>query len=674
MSETMEDLKASIVKIVKSRFPESYLVMRLSSLGGSSRPSLGVYFALGKEDAWPSHIIHNDPGHTVFLVHTKADEHGNISDLELSSNIHGYDKVILYPATQTYGSDKAGWRDIKKPTNIAGVEKNLIKYFDRMQEIHAEQIKSLESTPQPEPQQTDAFFEKAFADPKTNRPYQIPGNIRQLSERLCKDNNIKGTSDPMYIANITAFELGLGNGQSDFVSTRSTSSVDLDRLTNRINSAYRSNITDPPNTRAEINRLCAPFIMTPEELKAVPEFKYIVTIKDKNDKDVVYGFYDKTDISNYVNELNKNGKYISYSISDNKQEQAMTDKIPHTTDLMSQLIKAGIKPEQMGNHASDLYVEVNDISKAIIKDYQFKQNVTTFHSNIDGKLNYEIPFAYTPSWDKNQKSDTEKTAPGLPHHCYSKNEETEQSLAAEASNLAVWSPAFIGDKQTIVVCKNDLLKVQFADIEDVITTHGLKPVVNYTLTQHGIPNYAQKDTEAFTDFCRQAQYGGMKLDEKIVEWANEGEIKNASLVQQQEQGVPIPVFPNLTQTEAKELTDFTTTVTKAYPNANPENLTKLCVIAGEMTTLTIQNARGTLSNEKYNSLTDSQEKQIGNIIAKDLPGTKPLFSYNETAPAIKLRTTDDTSGLIAIPEFPKNKLVKPQEQVETIKQINAKKR
>lgn len=56
------------------------------------------------------------------------------------------------------------------------------------------------------------------------------------------------------------------------------------------------------------------------------------------------------------------------------------------------LIEAGVK--DISSWCSDLYVPVNDISRAIIDCYEFKCNVTKFHSQIDGRLCYDIPFAY----------------------------------------------------------------------------------------------------------------------------------------------------------------------------------------------------------------------------------------------------------------------------------------
>ena len=47
--------------------------------------------------------------------------------------------------------------------------------------------------------------------------------------------------------------------------------------------------------------------------------------------------------------------------------------------------------------ATDLYVPKTPETAAIVKQYQYyKQNVTTFRSQIDGTTWYDIPFAYIP--------------------------------------------------------------------------------------------------------------------------------------------------------------------------------------------------------------------------------------------------------------------------------------
>lgn len=54
------------------------------------------------------------------------------------------------------------------------------------------------------------FFDEAF------RENQVPENIKRLSARLCRSYGINGICDPMYIANVIALELGLGDGQGNF--------------------------------------------------------------------------------------------------------------------------------------------------------------------------------------------------------------------------------------------------------------------------------------------------------------------------------------------------------------------------------------------------------------------------------------------------------------------------
>lgn len=64
--------------------------------------------------------------------------------------------------------------------------------------------------------QNEAFFKEAFTDPLTRAPYQIPEDLKRLARRLCQSYGIRGVCDPMYIANVIAFELGLGDGRSHF--------------------------------------------------------------------------------------------------------------------------------------------------------------------------------------------------------------------------------------------------------------------------------------------------------------------------------------------------------------------------------------------------------------------------------------------------------------------------
>ena len=63
--------------------------------------------------------------------------------------------------------------------------------------------------------------------------------------------------------------------------------------------------------------------------------------------------------------------------------------------IKEQLLELGMKPEEIDSHCSDLYVLKNSISDKFVSSYEFKQNVKSFRSELDGKIWYEIPFAYT---------------------------------------------------------------------------------------------------------------------------------------------------------------------------------------------------------------------------------------------------------------------------------------
>lgn len=51
-------------------------------------------------------------------------------------------------------------------------------------------------------------------------------------------------------------------------------------------------------------------------------------------------------------------------------------------------------------HESDLYLKCTEVSENLVKGYAYKQNVTKFRNNIDGLVWFDIPFAYSPFWDK----------------------------------------------------------------------------------------------------------------------------------------------------------------------------------------------------------------------------------------------------------------------------------
>lgn len=63
--------------------------------------------------------------------------------------------------------------------------------------------------------------------------------------------------------------------------------------------------------------------------------------------------------------------------------------------IYQQLKDAGIP---IDNHESDLYCLKTPESAAIVRAWEHAGIVTTFISQIDGKVWYDLPFAYEPFW------------------------------------------------------------------------------------------------------------------------------------------------------------------------------------------------------------------------------------------------------------------------------------
>ena len=67
------------------------------------------------------------------------------------------------------------------------------------------------------------------------------------------------------------------------------------------------------------------------------------------------------------------------------------------TDFYEKVIELGIEHD---HHESDLRVPMNAQTKMLVNHYEYGMLVTTFKSQPDGSIWYDIPFAYTPFWEE----------------------------------------------------------------------------------------------------------------------------------------------------------------------------------------------------------------------------------------------------------------------------------
>lgn len=59
----------------------------------------------------------------------------------------------------------------------------------------------------------------------------------------------------------------------------------------------------------------------------------------------------------------------------------------------------------IANHESDLYFEVNEVNSRILAKYALQwANASQFRNQVTGKLCYDVPFAYTPWWERRIQS------------------------------------------------------------------------------------------------------------------------------------------------------------------------------------------------------------------------------------------------------------------------------
>ena len=66
-----------------------------------------------------------------------------------------------------------------------------------------------------------------------------------------------------------------------------------------------------------------------------------------------------------------------------------------------EIAAANMDPAHIDHHETDLYLLVNSASSLIVGALDNRALLSTFRSEIDGKLWYELPFCYLPGWGRN---------------------------------------------------------------------------------------------------------------------------------------------------------------------------------------------------------------------------------------------------------------------------------
>ena len=108
-----------------------------------------------------------------------------------------------------------------------------------------------------------------------------------------------------------------------------------------------------------------------------------------------------------------------YGLSDQSVKDEFNAKnqidnsIEDDEDIYYQAVQR-MSPDEVSHHESDLYLKQTPISNELIAKYPYKNNVTTFRSQIDNSIWFEIPFAYTPVWKEREKRSRQENLQKVP--------------------------------------------------------------------------------------------------------------------------------------------------------------------------------------------------------------------------------------------------------------------
>ncbi|WP_116894869.1 hypothetical protein [Pseudomonas savastanoi] len=82
------------------------------------------------------------------------------------------------------------------------------------------------------------FFEEAFRDSA------LTPSLRTFAEAFCIRFDVRGICDPLYCANVAAFETGLGDGCGNFFSDRTPTENGITKVGDRLLFAYATCISE----------------------------------------------------------------------------------------------------------------------------------------------------------------------------------------------------------------------------------------------------------------------------------------------------------------------------------------------------------------------------------------------------------------------------------------------
>lgn len=179
--------------------------------------------------------------------------------------------------------------------------------------------------------------------------------------------------------------------------------------------------------------------LTSEKLQGVVNNVYAKAIKDhkKTAKIAEDNLEDKDKetvefIKSNHDRLKANKEKVAKEINENKSVRRPRKNITEEKDggilpgdVYNVLIKE-VPAEDIDHHLSDLYVRKTPKSTEIMNRLTIKSLLSTFRSQIDGDIWYELPFCYSPHFEKNESRKVNEAA--SPKELYYNKEEALKDI------------------------------------------------------------------------------------------------------------------------------------------------------------------------------------------------------------------------------------------------------
>ena len=227
---------------------------------------------------------------------------------------------------------------------------------------------------------TDEFM--AMSSAEMRKVLDKPFYGHDVGDRvsLSQEEAIYADYEPTTYPNDSRYGIQPFDSKEEAYSWATENDVDIDSLVPPVgrNGKWKLHYFEP-------NRAKNPPLNVVEVIFDDPQYNYTTSVSATTTEESARDYYvgHDLDVGIYPEENMQRVKDIKF-----RKGGAAHDS------LLQSLKDAGVPDSEIDRHESDLYVRKTPISTKVLDGYKFRSNVTTFVSQTDRKVWYDVPFAY----------------------------------------------------------------------------------------------------------------------------------------------------------------------------------------------------------------------------------------------------------------------------------------